>query len=115
MFAALIGHWADGTLDLSGTTLESYADFVARVERGVAEVLDGTSKTDRIAVVTSGGPIGIAVGHVLGLPPRERIRLCWRIANASLTRIERHPSDGSLMLAGMNSVSHLLPDERTWV
>ncbi len=115
VFAALIERWVNGDCDLEGTTLEEYPAFAARVEAAFAD-LHQRYPNEKIAVVTSGGPIGVLIGHVLSLAPTSRMALCWRIANASVSRVERVPHDAQgFVLSGMNDVSHLTPKERTWV
>lgn len=114
IFAALIERWVEGKIDLSGTELETFTAFSDRVANGI-RMLSEHGADERVAVVTSGGPIGVGVGHILGLTPKASMRLCWRIANASLTRLEKLKRDDQLVLSGMNGVGHLPPALRTWV
>ncbi|MEZ4368672.1 MAG: hypothetical protein R2939_20715 [Kofleriaceae bacterium] len=65
-FATILGRWCDGALPPSG--LETFGAFAARVQRGLAGVR-GPRRRRRIGVVTSGGPIALALARAVGAPP----------------------------------------------
>jgi hypothetical protein len=54
--------------------------------------------------------VGAAVGHLLGLPPREAIKLSWSVHNSSVTRVQYDGARTSLL--SFNSVPHLEHPER---
>ena len=62
----------------------------------------------RVAVFTSGGPIGVAVMTALGAPDRRALELNWRTRNASLTHFLF--SGGKISLDGFNATPHLRPE-----
>ncbi len=103
---------------MAGTTqpvrMPSYPVFV----KGITDVLDevrsdyGGSENAQILIVSSGGPISTAVGHVLGTPAPTTIELNLRIRNTSLTEFAFTPKRH--MLLTYNTLPHFedLPD---WV
>jgi len=106
-----LAQWMAGTTAPVG--MPSYADFVA----GVAGALDHVRANhygQNVLVVTSGGPIATAVGHVLGTKPEVTIDLNLRIRNTALTEFVFTPKRH--MLAGFNAVPHLdAPAYRDWI
>jgi broad specificity phosphatase PhoE len=104
--------WMDGSAAPTG--MPSYPDFV----KGITDVLDevrtqfGGSDDARILIVSSGGPISTAVGHILGTSAQTTIELNLRIRNTSVTEFAFTPKRH--MLLTYNTLPHLeaLPD---WV
>jgi broad specificity phosphatase PhoE len=103
--------WMAGSTRPAG--MPAYADFVA----GVAGALDHVRANhygQTVLVVTSGGPIATAVGHVLGTRPEVTIDLNLRIRNTAITEFAFTPKRH--MLAGFNAVPHLdAPAWRDWI
>ena len=65
-------------------------------------------------IVSSGGPIATAVGHVLGLSPEATIELNLRIRNCAVTEFQFTPKRHSLLT--YNTLPHLdHPDYRDWI
>jgi broad specificity phosphatase PhoE len=93
--------------------MPTYQDFVA----GVAGALDHVRANhygQTVLVVTSGGPISTAVGHVLGTRPEVTIDLNLRIRNTAITEFAFTPKRH--MLVGFNAIPHLdAPPYRDWV
>jgi broad specificity phosphatase PhoE len=106
-----LAQWMAGTASPAG--MPSYADFVA----GVAGALDHVRANHygkNVLVVTSGGPISTAVGHVLGTKPEATIDLNMRIRNTALTEFVFTPKRH--MLVCFNAIPHLdAPAYRDWV
>ncbi|HYG90195.1 MAG TPA: histidine phosphatase family protein [Azospirillum sp.] len=100
--AAVMDLWCTGAEGFAG---ESWAAFRNRVRAGLEAAVAGRGKDEMVAIFTSGGVIGSAVGEVLGLPAEQRIALSWRVLNASVTEI-RYGRTG-FSLAGFNAVAHL--------
>jgi broad specificity phosphatase PhoE len=104
--------WMQGSTQPAG--MPSYPDFV----RGITDVLDevrsqfGAQEQARILIVSSGGPISTAVGHILGTSAQTTIELNLRIRNSSVTEFAFTPKRH--MLVTYNTLPHLeaLPD---WV
>jgi broad specificity phosphatase PhoE len=106
-----LSQWMAGTAAPRG--MPSYADFVA----GVAGALDHVRARhygQNVLVVTSGGPISTAVGHVLGTKPEATIDLNMRIRNTAITEFVFTPKRH--MLLCFNAIPHLDgPAWRDWV
>jgi broad specificity phosphatase PhoE len=67
-----------------------------------------------VLIVTSGGPIATAVGHVLGTSAQASIDLNMRIRNSSVTEFAFTPKRH--MLVCYNAIPHLEhPDYAQWV
>lgn len=104
--------WMAGSAQPQG--MPSYPDFV----RGITDVLDevrtefGANEEARILIVSSGGPISTAVGHVLETPAPTTIELNLRIRNTSLTEFAFTPKRH--MLVTYNTLPHL-EDKPDWV
>ena len=95
--------WIAGRLEASG--LESWQAFRERVLRGFRAIVEADRPSRRIAVFTSGGPIGMAVQYVLKAPEAMAIELNWRIRNCSLT--EFLFTRGRVSLDTFNATPHL--------
>jgi len=63
------------------------------------------SPAQRVLLVSSGGPIACAIGHVLATPPEATVELNMRLRNSSVTEFafnaKRH------MLQTYNTLPHL--------
>lgn len=83
--------------------MPSYRAFV----QGVTEVLDHIRKTHsgNVLIVSSGGPIATAVGHVLGTSPETTIELNMRIRNTAVTEFVFSPKRHTLL--SYNHLPHL--------
>jgi broad specificity phosphatase PhoE len=67
-----------------------------------------------VLMVTSGGPIATAVGHVLGTSPETTIELNLRIRNSSVTEFAFTPKRH--MLVCYNAIPHLEdPQYADWI
>jgi broad specificity phosphatase PhoE len=106
-----LAQWMAGVVSPRG--MPAYVDFVA----GVSSALDHVRHNhygQTVLVVTSGGPISTAVGHVLGTAPETTIDLNLRIRNTSVTEFAFTPKRH--MLVGFNAIPHLdTPDYKDWV
>jgi broad specificity phosphatase PhoE len=106
-----LAQWMAGSTQPQG--MPTYQGFVA----GVAGALDHVRANhygQHVLIVTSGGPISTAVGHVLGTRPEVTIDLNLRIRNTSITAFAFTPKRH--MLVGFNAIPHLdAPAYREWV
>jgi broad specificity phosphatase PhoE len=97
--------WMEGRSQPQG--MPSHPVFL----KGITDVLDelraahGANGQAKILMVTSGGPISTAVGHLLGLGPAATIELNLRIRNTSLT--ECVVTAKRMMLLTFNTLAHL--------
>jgi broad specificity phosphatase PhoE len=102
--------WMNGVTSPKG--MPSYVDF----QKGVTSALDHvrTQCEGNVLLVSSGGPISTAVGHVLGTTPETTIELNLRIRNASVTEFAFTPKRH--MLVTYNTLPHLdHADHASWV
>ena len=100
--------WMNGVVSPKG--MPTYDEF----QHGVVSALEHVRKnhTGNVLIVSSGGPIATAVGHVMGTTPEKTIELNLRIRNCSITEFAYTPKRH--MLVTYNTLPHLedLPD---WV
>ena len=102
--------WMNGTAHPVG--MPTYAAFL----QGVTSALDHVRAncTGNVLMVSSGGPIATAVGHVLGCSPETTIELNLRIRNSSVTEFAYTPKRH--MLVTYNTLPHLdAPEYADWV
>ncbi|MNS81964.1 hypothetical protein D3C72_1156940 [compost metagenome] len=106
-----LGAWMQGRTAPVG--MPSYVDFLA----GVTTALDHVRERHhgaKVLVVSSGGPISTAVGHVLGTSAETTIELNLRIRNSSVTEFAFTPKRH--MLVTYNTLPHLDgPAYEDWV
>ena len=105
-----LAQWMAGVVSPRG--MPSYLDFV----HGITSALDLVRRehTGNVLLVSSGGPIATAVGHILGTPPETTIELNMRIRNSALTEFAFTPKRH--MLLTYNTLPHLdHADYADWV
>ena len=105
--------WMNGVVSPKG--MPTYPEFL----RGVISALNhvrglphdsnnskgGNGGSGNVLIVSSGGPISTAVGHVLGTTPETTIELNLRIRNSSVTEFSFNPKRH--MLVTYNTLPHL--------
>ncbi len=106
--------WMNGATQPKG--MPSYPDF----QKGVTSALDhvrthlGANPGGNVLMVSSGGPISTAVGHILGTTPEMTIELNLRIRNTAVTEFDFNPKRH--MLVTYNTLPHLdHADYAKWV
>ena len=102
--------WMAGQTQPTG--MPSAAEFVA----GVVGALDHVREQHEgdVLLVSSGGPIATAVGHVLGLQPAVTIELNMGIRNSAVSEFAVTPRRH--ILVSYNAVPHLeSPQHADWV
>jgi broad specificity phosphatase PhoE len=102
MFEAVVARWMSG--ELTSPQVEPWRDFRARVSAAIAAVTGG-SGSRRVAVFTSGGPIGATVQEALNAPAESGIELNWRVRNSSVTELLF--SKRRMTLDSFNQLTHL--------
>lgn len=100
--AGVLESWIDQSADFSG---ETFLAFQARVHHGLEAALAGRGNDETIAIFTSGGVIGLAVGDALGLGPHQSLALSWRIHNASISELSF--GRNGFALTAFNTIAHL--------
>lgn len=109
LFEAVMLRWLRGELD--DDNLESWPAFSARVERGLAQLLESRGSGQHILAFTSVGPIAVLLRTALGTSDVASFRTAWRIRNASVTTFVFRGRE--LTLDGFNALPHL-PDRAAW-
>ncbi len=97
-----LAQWMAGTVSPKG--MPSYNAFV----HGVTSALDHVRTQhlgSKVLIVSSGGPIATAVGHVLGLSPERTIDLNMRIRNSAVTEFQFSAKRHTLLT--YNTLPHL--------
>ena len=102
--------WMNGVVSPKG--MPSYAEFVHGVTSALEHVR--SQHAGNVLMVSSGGPISTAVGHVLGTAPETTIELNLRIRNASVTEFAFTPKRH--MLVTYNTLAHFDgADHANWI
>ena len=102
--------WMNGVVSPKG--MPSYREF----RLGVTSALDHIRKNyeGNVLIVSSGGPIATAVGHVLGTTPETTIELNMRIRNSAVTEFAFNPKRHTLVT--FNTLPHLEhADHASWI
>ena len=102
--------WMAGTIQPAG--MPSHAEFAA----GVVQALDHVRRTHAgdVLIVSSGGPIAVAVAHVLSAPAATAIDLNMRIRNSAVTEFAVTPKRHALLC--FNAIPNLeTPEHAAWV
>ena len=96
-----LAQWMAGVVTPHG--MPSYEDW----QQGISDVLHSVRHGghERVLLVSSGGPISTAVGHILGTSPETTIDLNMRIRNSSLTEFVFTPKRHALLT--FNALPHL--------
>ena len=108
-FHRILHAWGRDEWQVDG--VERVSEFAARVRRGLEQAIAGGRK---VGVVTSAGPIGVAVGLVFGTGEHRMVRTSVVVRNASISELVYRtatfawePEQVSLLT--FNSVGHLPP------
>ena len=105
-----LAQWMAGVVSPRG--MPSYNGFVAGVTGALEHVR--THYKGNVLLVSSGGPIATAVGHVLATSPETTIELNMRIRNSSVTEFAFSPKRHRLVT--YNTLPHLdAPEHADWV
>jgi len=102
--------WMNGVVSPKG--MPSYREF----QLGVTSALDHVRKNfdGNVLLVSSGGPIATAIGHVLGTTPETTIELNMRIRNSAITEFAFNPKRHTLVT--FNTLPHLEhADHASWI
>ncbi len=92
--------------------LPSWPDF----QQGVVDVLTHIrqSGAQNVLLISSGGPIACAIGHVLATPPAAIVELNMRLRNTAVCEFEFTPKRVALIT--YNTLAHLdAPEFADWI
>jgi broad specificity phosphatase PhoE len=102
--------WMSGEIATDGRV--SWEQFCADIQRAFINACDGSAPCT--LVVTSGGPISVATGQLLGADSQRVRSLMLRIKNSSSTHFIH--SGEKISLDTFNDVSHLRhPDKQAFI
>jgi broad specificity phosphatase PhoE len=102
--------WMNGVVSPHG--MPSYREFQQGVTSALAHVR--TQCEGNVLMVSSGGPISTAVGHILGTTPETTIELNMRIRNSAVTELVFNPKRHTLIT--FNTLPHLdAPEHASWI
>lgn len=109
--AKLFERWAE---DDPGVEMEeTYGAFERRVVDAVQGVMKEQRRGKQVAIITSGGPICVALKLALNVAPPKAFQHLAVIYNASLTELKY--TENALTLACFNAAGHLSPKQLTRV
>jgi broad specificity phosphatase PhoE len=103
LFETVVTMWVSGELTVEG--VESWEAFIARVNRGLSQVLATAGKSETCAIFTSGGPVAVSVQRALRLSPQNTLQVAWMPRNCSYS--EFLFSADRFTLSTFNSFQHL--------
>jgi len=92
--------------------LPAWRDF----RQGVVDVLTAVQQSgaEHVLLVSSGGPIACAIGHVLVTPPEATVELNMRLRNTAVSELTFTPRHFALNT--YNTLAHLdAPELREWI
>ena len=102
--------WMNGVVSPQG--MPSYGEFQQGVISALTHVRTQCEGT--VLMVSSGGPISTAVGHILGTTPETTIELNMRIRNSAVTELVFNPKRHTLIT--FNTLPHLdAPEHASWI
>jgi broad specificity phosphatase PhoE len=103
LYEAVIRKWVEGTLPSPG--VETWPEFSSRVNLGLSKFLTNGGHGERVAIVTSGGPIAVAMQRALNLSPQRTLQVSWMSRNCSWS--EFLYSGERFALSAFNAHPHL--------
>jgi len=104
--------WVEARIEAEG--MLPWKGFHGRIVAALDNVMRTEGRSKTLIVSTSGGVIGTAVAHVLGLSNHKGIELNWAVHNASLTRLIYSADKVSLSM--FNALPHLdRPDRKALI
>lgn len=103
MFEKAMARWLGGTHDHEYA--ESWPAFRERCSAALDEVVERTPRGATALVFTSGGTISVLLQRLLGVDLQTMLRLNWRMANASATKLA--VGAGGPRVLSINEHAHL--------
>jgi broad specificity phosphatase PhoE len=90
---------------------ETWEGFENRVNKGLVDSTRDAERGQKILVVSSGGPISMALRQVLDAPASTMIQLNLQIRNSGISHL--YFNQTSLQLSGFNHTPHLDQPDRS--
>jgi len=107
LLEALMRFYIDGEYESDG--FETWREFHDRVTGAFSHIRSQEGRGRRVAVFTSGGPVGVSVQTTLQAPEQQAGQLNWRVNNASVTHFTFQSY--RIALDQFNSIAHLPSDD----
>lgn len=111
LLEAVMARWVANEYP-SGLGLPTWVEFSGGVREAFSKIRADAPRGSRIAVFTSGGPVGISVQTTLNAPQIVAAELNWRVINASVSAFTF--SDQRIVLDRFNDVAHLAQEQITY-
>jgi broad specificity phosphatase PhoE len=109
MYEVVIGSWASGELELA--EIEPWPLFCERVHRGIEQIMKAGGRGRRVAVFTSGGPVGVTLQRALDITSQRTLEMAWMVRNAAFS--EYVFDSARFTLSQFNAIPHL-DDPKLW-
>lgn len=103
LFEVVIGKWVNGEIQVP--EIESWPVFCARVQCGLSSICGGNGGGHKVAVFSSGGPIGVTMQRALSLSPENTLKVAWMARNCSYSEFLFSPD--RFTLSSFNAFPHL--------
>ncbi len=103
LLEALTLEWARGDFVVPG--MPTWAETRKRMESGIQKIRASIGSGEHVALFTSGGPVGAAIGQSLELSDEKTMKMCWAVYNASISRF--FVNDQEFNLDSINNLPHL--------
>jgi broad specificity phosphatase PhoE len=81
LFEAVTAEWVRGTIYLPG--VEPWPEFCSRVNLGLSKIMANSGRGEQVAIISSGGPIAVAMQRALSLSPQHSLQISWMSRNCS--------------------------------
>jgi broad specificity phosphatase PhoE len=104
VFEVVIDRWTRGELSIPG--VELWPEFLSRVQLALEKLTGNGDSGQRIAVFSSGGPIGVAMQKALCLSTHTTLRAAWMARNCAYS--EFLFSGERFTLSSYNASPHLV-------
>lgn len=102
LLEAVMDKWVH--MEYESVDVTTWEEFSGDVRESLQTIMNRSGGGRRVAVFTSGGPIGVSVQTALNAPEIQAAKLNWRIRNASLTEFTF--SGGRVALDVFNATPH---------
>lgn len=106
-----LSRWMQGQSRPEG--MPRYAAFIAGIDETLTQVRERHADGS-VLIVSSGGPISMAIGHVLGLQPEGVIELNLHLRNSAVCELRM--TSRRFNLVTFNTLPHLdTPEHSAWI
>jgi broad specificity phosphatase PhoE len=103
LFQSVLEVWVKGELDVPG--VETWREFRARAQRGLDQILEAGAGGKSILVVTSTGPVAVALDRAVGLDDARLLEASWQLRNTSVSEFLFSPPRFTMSV--FNALPHL--------